>query len=87
MSALHTIHTAAALAPVLARAGDGALLLIEDGVYLALKPLDGRRAYVLREDLAARGLKEDMLAEGMTAIGMQEFVALAVAHFPVVAWF
>jgi sulfur relay protein TusB/DsrH len=83
MSALHTIHNANGLAAALARSGDDPLLLLEDGVYLA-DQIAGRKVFVLREDLAARGLPEPA---GLTLLGMQEFVALAVQHAPIVAWY
>lgn len=87
---LHTIHSAAALDRGLARASaDAALLLLEDGVYAALAPraLPARAIYVLAEDLAARGLAPGDLAPGITALDMKGFVALTVAHSPIIAWF
>jgi len=87
MTVLHTIHNSTALSAALDRAGGGVILLLEDGVYLALKPLPRGEVLVLREDMASRGLTEDKLAEGVKAIGMSDFVALAAAHSPIVAWF
>jgi len=93
MSALHTIHNPAALAPALARCGqEDALLLLEDGVYAALADhphsarLKGWRVHVLREDLKARGLDENRLAVGLQPIAMSDFVALTVAFSPILAW-
>ena len=54
--------------------GDDAMLLIEDGVYAAVKSgkasamLDGRKVSVLGPDLAARGISEDKLADGIDVI-------------------
>jgi sulfur relay protein TusB/DsrH len=42
---------------------------------------------VLADDLAARGLSQADLAPGITALDMKGFVALAVAHSPIVGWF
>ena len=89
-TALHTIHSAAALERCLGRAtADSTLLLLEDGVYAALSPrgIPARALYVLTEDLDARGLSRSDLAPGVTAIDMKGFVALTVAHSPIAAWF
>jgi sulfur relay protein TusB/DsrH len=86
MSPLHTIHNAAALGAALARSGQDPILLVEDGVYAAHQPPVGRRVYVLREDLAGRGLAEETLADPVVVVDMREFVALAAAHSPIVAW-
>jgi sulfur relay protein TusB/DsrH len=87
---LHMIHSAAALDRSLARTtADAALLLLEDGVYAALapRPIPARAIYVLAEDLAARGLAPGDLAPGIAAVDMKGFVALTVAHSPIVSWF
>jgi len=85
MSALHTIHNGAALAQALPRSGDDPLLLLEDGVYAAAhQGLKGRIVYALREDVAARGLAAP---QGVMMVSMKEFVALAVKHAPIVAWY
>ena len=88
--ALHMIHSAAALDRSLGRVtADAVLLLLEDGVYAALAPRDlpARAVHVLAEDLAARGLAADDLAPGVTALDIKGFVALTVAHSPIVSWF
>jgi sulfur relay protein TusB/DsrH len=87
---LHMIHSAAGLARSLGRApADATLLLLEDGVYAALpsRDLPARAVYVLAEDLAARGLNPGDLAPGVTLLDMTGFVALTVAHSPLIAWF
>lgn len=83
---LHTIQSAAALEHCLARATpDAVLLLLGDAVYRGLAPL-GRTAHILIEDLAARGLSPADLAPGFTPIDMKGFVALSVAHSPIIGW-
>jgi len=87
---LHTIHSVTALDRCLGRATtDSTLLLLEDAVYAAVTPrtIPARALYVLAEDLAARGLSHSDLPDGVTAIDMKGFVALTVAHSPVIAWF
>ncbi len=90
MTPLHTIYSAAALERCLGRAtSDSTLLLLEDGVYAGLAPLSNpaRALYVLAEDLAARGLGRADLAPGVGIVDMKGFVALTVAHTPIVGWF
>jgi len=83
---LHTIHSAAALERCLARATpDAVLLLLGDAVYGGLTP-HNRPLHALIEDLAARGLSPADLAPGVTPIDMKGFVALSVAHSPIVGW-
>ena len=87
---LHTLHSAAGLERCLGRVtAESTLLLLEDGVYEALTPrsVPARALYVLAEDLEARGLSRADLATGITAIDMKGFVALTVAHSPIIAWF
>lgn len=87
MSTLHTIHSAAALDRCLTRAtGDAVLLLLGEAVYCGLTAQD-RPLLVLSEDLAARGLAPADLAAAVTPIDMKGFVALSVAHSPIVGWF
>jgi sulfur relay protein TusB/DsrH len=84
---LHTIHSAAALDRCLARAtADAVLLLLGDAVYRGLAPQD-RPLIVLTDDLAARGLSAADLSSGVLPIDMEGFVALAIAHSPIVGWF
>jgi len=87
---LHTIHSVAALDRCLGRAtANATLLLLEDGVYAALSPREvpTQALYVLAEDLSARGLSPADLPDGVTSVDMKGFVALTVAHSPVIAWF
>jgi len=83
---LHTVHSSAALERCLPLAtADAVLLLLGDAVYCGLKPQE-RPLHVLAEDLAARGLSSADLALGVTPIDMKGFVALTVAHSPIVGW-
>lgn len=83
---LHTIQNAAALERCLARATpDAALLLLGDAVYRGLTP-HSHPLHALIEDLAARGLSPADLAPNVTPIDMKGFVALSVAHSPIVGW-
>ncbi len=101
MSTLHTVARSpferSALASCLrvARRGSG-VLLIEDAVYAALagtcedalvtEALERCAVYVLGPDLAARGLAESRLVEGVVVVDYGGFVDLAVAHDRVLAW-
>lgn len=77
-----------------ARKGD-AVLLIEDGVYGAMKGtaftpkiaavLKEVAVYVLQPDLEARGIQGRVL-EGVKPVDYGGFVDLAVAHNPVQSW-
>jgi tRNA 2-thiouridine synthesizing protein B len=73
------------------RDGD-ALLLFEDGVYAAIAggkaaaSLSGLDVSVLGEDLAARGIAGDKLAEGVKVVDYGEFVDLTVAKDKVQSW-
>jgi len=87
---LHTIHSTAGLDRCLGRAAaDATLLLLEDGVYAALtaRAIPAHAVYALAEDLAARGVSTGDLAPGIAALDMTGFVALTVAHSPLIAWF
>ncbi|HYQ71923.1 MAG TPA: sulfurtransferase complex subunit TusB [Gammaproteobacteria bacterium] len=72
--------------------GDDALLLIEDGIYAAIKSgkaaalLSGKNVSVLGADLAARGIGEDKLVEGVTVIDYTGFVDLVEANDKVQSW-
>ena len=80
---------------------EDALVLIEDGVYNALKAspvspvlgemdLDeknGKGVFVLGPDLRSRGLKEDSLSPGISVIEDEQFVELCVAHDSSISWF
>ena len=71
---------------------DDSLLLIEDGVYGAVKKgkaasmLGGRKVSVLGPDLAARGISEDKLIDGVEVIDYAGFVDLVAANDKVQSW-
>ncbi len=68
------------------------LLLIEDGVYGAVKAgkaaslLEGHTVSVLGPDLAARGIAEDKLADGVNVIDYAGFVDMVEANDKVQSW-
>lgn len=72
-----------------------AVLLIEDGVYAALRDshftprlqeaLQSLRVYALRPDVEARGIGNKLL-EGVVLVDYGGFVDLTVEHSPVMAW-
>ena len=72
--------------------GDDALLLIEDGVYAAVKNgkaaarLEGLKVSVLGPDLAARGIGEDKLIDGVTVVDYAGFVDMVEANDKVQSW-
>ena len=72
--------------------GEDSLLLIEDGVYAAIKSgkaaslLSGRKVSVLGADLAARGISEDKLIDGIEVIDYAGFVDLVEANDKVQSW-
>ena len=76
-----------------ANAGD-AVIMIEDGVYGAIsgtKVADQvskseATIYVLGGDLAARGINEDKITEGIKVVGYDGFVDLASEHNAVNSW-
>lgn len=99
---LHTVNKSpfagSALESCLAHLSDGAaLLLIEDGVYAALagSAFAERLAaagqhhalYVLGPDLAARGLADHPLVDGLQVVDYPGFVQLAASHSAVQSWF
>jgi len=69
-----------------------ALLLIEDGVYAAVKggsaaaKLQGLDVSVLGPDLAARGIGEDKLVDGVRVVDYAAFVDLVEAKDKVQSW-
>ena len=73
------------------KSGDS-LLLIEDGVYGAVKNgkaaslLGGHKVSVLGPDLAARGISEDKLIDGVEVIDYAGFVDLVEANDKVQSW-
>ena len=68
------------------------LLLIEDGVYGAMKNgkaaslLNGLKVSVLGPDLAARGISQDKLVDGIDVIDYAGFVDLVEANDKVQSW-
>jgi tRNA 2-thiouridine synthesizing protein B len=74
----------------------GSILLIEDGVYAALK--DGAHAgaiadragdfsfYVLGPDVAARGLGDKPLIDGFEVVDYEGFVDLVAEHDATQSW-
>ena len=79
----------------LARPGS-AVLLIEDGVYAAIKGTDASArlqqamkqisVYALGPDLKARGMEEARVVDGVRVIDYGGFVDLAVEHPAVQSW-
>ena len=75
----------------LAQSGS-ALLLIEDGVYAAIKTgsaaskLSGLDVAALDADLKARGVSEDKLVEGVKVVDYADFVDLVEAKDKVQSW-
>jgi tRNA 2-thiouridine synthesizing protein B len=73
-----------------------AILLIEDGVYGALKgtsveaqvtaAMADKKVYALGADFKARGLNDDRAIDGIEFIDYEGFVDLAVANEKVQAW-
>lgn len=101
MATLHTVnkspHERNALAGCMRLAQPGAsVLLIEDGVYAALRDVQSSDAvreamqalsfYALGPDLQARGLKEDKVIDGIKVVDYGDFVDLVVSHDRVQAW-
>ncbi len=76
-------------------AKDSVVLLIEDGVYGAMKEaefspriekaLQTVRVYALAPDVEARGIRDKILA-GVMLVDYGGFVDLVVEHSPVMAW-
>ncbi len=99
MSILHTVNKSPFqkndLSSCLSHANDAdAVLLIEDGVYGAVSGTDAAKqisdcaasVYVLGVDLAARGIGEDKVADGIKVVGYDGFVDLAAEHSAVNSW-
>ena len=102
MSVLHLVNKAAAFEDCLELMAPGdALLLIEDGVYAARRPVapaDGAAGageaeppalpdacYALESDLEARGLLGRMDSR-FQAVSYDGFVGLVEKHHPIVTW-
>jgi len=72
------------------------VLLIEDGIYGAIKNTDKSDLitkamndisfYVLGPDLKARGISEDKLISGVNIVGYGDFVDLVEQHSATQAW-
>ena len=72
------------------------ILLIEDGIFGALKgtsatskvsdAMNGVTFYVLGPDLAARGMTEDQIIDGIKVVDYEGFVDLTTEHENVQAW-
>ncbi len=83
----NNLNTAASIM----KSGDS-LLLIEDGVYGAIKKgkaaalLAGHTVLVLGPDLAARGITEDKLVDGVNIVDYAGFVDLVEANDKVQSW-
>lgn len=99
MSILHTVNKSPFqkndLKSCLAHANPGdAVLLTEDGVYGAISGTEAANQvsnaeatiYVLSADLAARGIEQSRIADGITLIGYDGFVDLACKHNAVNSW-
>jgi tRNA 2-thiouridine synthesizing protein B len=101
MSMLHTVNKSpfgnGALSSCLRHVNKGdAVLLLEDGVYGALKgtiasgDIWARRVdvrfYVIAADVAARGLAKNQLIEGLNLIDYAGFVDLVTQHKSSQAW-
>jgi tRNA 2-thiouridine synthesizing protein B len=101
VSLLHTVNKSPferdSLASCLRLARPGAaILLIEDGVYAAVRgtvheprtreALDRFSLYVLGPDLEARGMEDERLIEGVRVVDYAGFVELAIKHDNVQAW-
>lgn len=97
MSMLHVVNkspyekNSLDMAAGYARDGD-IVLLIEDAVYAAIKSgkaaakLGGLDVSVLGSDLAARGISEDKLADGVTVVDYADFVDMVEAKDTVQSW-
>jgi len=101
MAMLHTVNKSPfernTLNTCLDMAKSGAsVLLIEDGVFGALKntsasdkvskAMEGITFYVLGPDLAARGMTEDQVIDGIKVIDYDGFVDLTTEHDNFQAW-
>ncbi len=74
----------------------GAILLIEDGVYAALAKAEHAEKitsrmndftfYALGPDVAARGLNDLALIDGITVVGYDGFVDLVTEHDVTQSW-
>ncbi len=101
MSTLHTVNkspfSAVSLQSCIDHAKDGdAILMIEDGVYGAtsgtkIADAVGKRSgavsfYVLGPDVAARGIADTRIIDGVTTVDYTGFVELAAKHGLTHSW-
>lgn len=100
MATLHTVNKSPTdrntLEACLRLAKDGSsVLMIEDGVYGALKGTEksgvvegakGIKFYVLGGDLKARGIDEAKLIDGVTVVDYAGFVNLATENDRIQSW-
>jgi tRNA 2-thiouridine synthesizing protein B len=101
MSMLHTVNKSPfernALDSCITHATAGsAILLIEDGVYAALKgtafeekmrqSMANHSLYVLGPDLQARGMSPEQVIDGISVVDYGGFVDLTVNHDKVQSW-
>ncbi len=101
MAILHTVNKSPfernSLDACLRLAASGSsVLMIEDGVYGAMKGTEKSAAvesakgdisfYVLGPDLKARGISEDKLIDGIKVVDYSGFVSLTVDNDKVQAW-
>ena len=101
MAMLHTVNKSPfernSLKSCISMAKSGSsILLIEDGIFGALKgtaatdmvsgAMGGVTFYVLGPDLAARGMTEDQLIDGIKVVDYEGFVDLTAEHENVQAW-
>ena len=100
MSILHTVNKSPFDKNSLSRCidyaqADSAILLIEDGVYGAMKGtnvadqvagLDGVSVYILGPDMQARGINEDALLPGISVVDYAGFVDLVTEKDKVQSW-
>ena len=101
MSDLHTVNKSPferdSMGTCLSMALPGSsILLIEDGVYAALKgtvmadkmaaAMADRKLYALEPDLKARGIDAGRLLDGIELVDYAGFVDLVTSHDKVQAW-
>ena len=85
MNVLHIVNHPSAIESCLEVATDeDAILLIEDGVYLAAFEVS-RAVFILADDAHVRGLG-DRLPQHAKFVDYDGFVRLAVDHNPIVTW-
>ncbi len=71
-----------------------ALLLLEDGVYAALNShtyvtelASVTPCYAIEKDIIARGIQQEVLAENITLIDYEQWVALAIEYPLSQSWY